>query len=495
MKKFLSFLLVCGLCFGMIACGSATPAAENATTGTSEQVPAQAQFMAGFGQGDISCTTPVPIAGGANSSERISTGYQSYLYVHTVAVTDAQGNTALLVSADAIYIKEDMAESVRDWVKKTYGIPQEYVVISGIHQHSVPDAYNSTVPAGAAYHKVLLDGIKDSITNAMEDRAPAEMQINSVNTEAMNFVRNYVCNDGSFMGDNYGSAASGIKDHESVADNQMRLLKFVRENAEDIILVNFQVHPHLGCTGNNRLDVHADWPGIMREQVAKELSCKVIYFSGASGNLNSNSRISSENVSKDYKEHGARAAQYVLGAEGSYTSVGTGSVRAKELTITCESDHSMDWLLDKAKIVHEARMISTERGNEVMKDYPEIHSVFHATAIVNKAKEGPTRDVIISAVAIGDVVFTAHPYEMFDTNGVELRNGTIGNANYDAASQQENPYAMTFIATLSNGWLGYIPSQLGYTNGGYSTDITKYAPGTGEKLVTEYLTLINSLYE
>ena len=62
-------------------------------------------------------------------------------------------------------------------------------------------------------------------------------------------------------------------------------------------------------------------------------------------------------------------------------------------------------------------------------------------------------------------------------------------------ADQVNPYAMTFIATLSNSWLGYIPSQLGYTNGGYSTDITKYAPGTGEKLVTEYLTLINSLHE
>lgn len=492
MKKVLSLLLAGALCCGMAACGGEVPKVDNTTAATTAPV---AQFMAGFGQGDISCTTPVPIAGGANSSERISTGYQSYLYVHTVAVTDAQGNTALLVSADAIYIKEDMAESVRDWVKKTYGIPQEYVVISGIHQHSVPDAYNTSVPAGAAYHKVLLDGIKDSISNAMEDRAPAEMQINSVNTEAMNFVRNYLCNDGTYMGDNYGSAASGIKAHESEADNQMRLLKFVREGAEDIILVNFQVHPHLGCTGDNRLDVHADWPGVMREQVAKELSCKVIYFSGAGGNMNSISRIASENVSKDYKEHGARAAQYVLDAEGSYTSIGTGSVRAKELTITCESDHSMDHLVDKAKPVHEARSVSTDYANEVMKNYPEIHSVFHATAIVNKAKEGPTRDVVISAVAIGDVVFTAHPYEMFDTNGVELRNGTVGNANYDAASQQENPYAMTFIATLSNGWLGYIPSQLGYTNGGYSTDITKYAPGTGEKLVTEYLTLINSLHE
>lgn len=489
MKRVFCLLLSVLLGAGMAACGSSA-APENGMTTLPTQPADEVQFLAGFGSGDISCTTPTPIAGGANSLERISTGYQSYLYAMTVAVTDAEGNTALLMSVDAVYVKEKTADEVRDWASKTYDIPRENIVISAIHQHSVPDAY-----VNDEYHKVFVKGMKDSIKNAMEDRVLARMQINSVTTEAMNFVRNYLCNDGTYMGDNYGSEASGIKAHESDADPEMRLLKFVRDGAEDIILVNFQVHPHLGCSGENRLDVHADWPGIMREQVGKELSCKVLYFSGASGNMNSNSRITSENVSKDYKHHGARAAEYVIGAEGSYRDIGTGSVRAKELTITCESDHSMDHLLDKAKIVHDARMVSTERGKEVMKDYPEIHSVFHATAIVNKAKEGPTRDVIISAVAIGDVVFTASPYEMFDTNGVELRSGTVGNANYDTAVQQDNPYAMTFVATLSNGWLGYIPSQLGYTNGGYSTDITKYAPGTGEKLVTEYLTLINSLYE
>ena len=61
----------------------------------------------------------------------------------------------------------------------------------------------------------------------------------------------------------------------------------------------------------------------------------------------------------------------------------------------------------------------------------------------------------------------------------ELRAGTVGNANYDTAQQQENPYAMTFIATLSNGWLGYIPSQLGYTNGGY-TRVTRTGARRGD---------------
>jgi hypothetical protein len=114
--------------------------------------------------------------------------------------------------------------------------------------------------------------------------------------------------------------------------------------------------------------------------------------------------------------------------------------------------------------------------------------------VVNKAKAGATKDLTISAVTFGDVAFTCHPYEMFDTNGMELRSGTLGNGNYDAEDQLENPFAMTFIATKANASMGYIPSRLGYTNGGYSTDIARYAPGTGEQLVGDYLRLLNELH-
>jgi len=133
-------------------------------------------------------------------------------------------------------------------------------------------------------------------------------------------------------------------------------------------------------------------------------------------------------------------------------------------------------------------------ANEKKKEYPEFFSIYHAKLVVQKAALGETTPLYIGAITVGDIAFTSHPYEMFDTNGMELRAGTVGNENYPEAEQLENPYAMTVVCTLSNGHLGYIPSQLGYTNGGYSTDITKVAPGTGEELVTDYLEILNELY-
>ena len=61
--------------------------------------------------------------------------------------------------------------------------------------------------------------------------------------------------------------------------------------------------------------------------------------------------------------------------------------------------------------------------------------------------------------------------------------------------KENSPFAMTFVVSNGNGDVGYIPSLLGYTNGGYSTDITKFAPGTGEQIVGDMLHILNELHD
>lgn len=489
MKKILSLILAALMLLCLCACASGS---GGSTAGT--EVQADAVFQAGFGKADISPRDDgVPMNGFSLSTERLSTGLQSYLFSLAVAVRDSEGNTAVMVSLDHTSLSVLMANEVRDWAEKELGIPRENIILSAIHQHSCPDPSVSGFETSSRYKERMLQGMKDSIAAAVEDLAPAEMYINKVTTEAMSFVRQYWTKAGTIAGSNYGDFSSGIDRHESDADTEMRLLKFVRQDKEDIVVVNFQTHPHMGTSGSST-QVHSDWPGVMRDIVTEKLGVNCLYFSGAGGNLNSTSRIEEENISVDYKDHGKRAAQYVVGAEDSYTKVNTGKVVSKEITVAYEADHSMDHLYEQAKVVADARSRSTDEATALLKNYPELHTIFHATAIVDKYKADKTRELTISAVAFGDVAFTSHPYEMFDTNGMELRNGTVGNENYAAEDQLENPYAMTFIATMANASMGYIPSQLGYTNGGYSTDITKFAPGTGEQVVGDMLQILNELH-
>lgn len=485
MKKHIALLLVLVLTLSLCACGGKETAA----------------FQAGFGKADISPQElGVPMSGGASSSERLSTGFASYLYAIAVALKDMEGNTAILVSLDHCSIDTGIANDLRSWAEETYQIPKENIIISSIHQHNTVDATNKKIDAGSRYKEYMIQGIKDSISQAVEDLSPTEVYINKVTTEAMNFVRHYWANDGSLVTSHTGNKSSGLKGYESESDKEMRLVKFVRaaEDKDDIVLVNFQAHPHLGL-GNGTTNyylTHSDWPGIMRDLVTEELGVNCIYFSGAGGNLDSSSKIVKDNVSRDYRHHGERAAEYVVGAEDGYTQVNVGTIKAKEVVITYDTDHSMDGLLEQAQIINDLRYnVSSTAADNALSDYPEIHSIFHATAIVSKAAAGTTRDMPISAISFGDIAITCHPYEMFDTNGMELRSGTVGNENYAVEDQLENPYAMTLIASVGNGANGYIPSKMGYTNGGYSTDITRFAPGTGEQVVGDMLAILNELHE
>ena len=449
------------------------------------------KIQVGFGAGDITPDWPIGLQGLGNEATRISTKIATRIYIYCVAITDDQGETALIMSIDAG--GGGFEALIRPAIFEKFGIPRDHIILSALHQHSTPYG-------GEKYEALLVSAALEAVRQALEDRAPAAMYLNTVQTQALSFVRHYIANDpaGSIVGDNYNDAIGrefGYKCHESESDKEMRLIKFVRENGKKpVIMVNFQAHPHLGAFGPNITTLHADWPGIMRDAVAEKLNAHCIYFSGASGNLNSGSRIKEENISRDWIHHGQRAADYVVSAEGSYRQTPLGSLKFKEATIPYDANHSQDYLLEEATYIHNLRMQDFDRAKAEVKNYPALHSIYHATSIVNKAARGATRELTIGAITLGEVAFTYHPYEMFDTNGMELRTGTVGNPNYEPQAQLKNPYAMTFLCTLGNGHLGYVPSRLGYTNGGYSTDIAYLAPGSGERLVGDYLAILRQLH-
>lgn len=445
----------------------------------------QNEPLVGYGKASICPDWPIGLLGFGTQKTRVSIGSKTDIFAIALAITDTAGDTALIVSLDSAGGDDEYI--LRPMIENKFGIPQDHVIVSAIHQHSTPD----WTPQ---YQKLLLQQVEKAVAAALADRAPAQMRMGKTQTTALTFVRNYICNDGSCWGPNYGSKKSGIKCHESQADEEMRLLQFQREGKMPVLLVNFQAHPLKGA-GSQDPYIHGDWPAVMRQELTQQLGTHVIYLSGASGNLNSTSAIPEENISTDWIHHGRRAAETVAAALEHLKPAKLGKIRAKEITKEYETDHSMDHLVPIAQPVYDLYVSDFAAAKQLAATIPQLHSVYHAKCIVSKSQTPRMMERTLSAVSIGDVVFTAHPYEMFDANGVELRNGTLGNENYEPQEQRENPFPMTVVCTLANGHIGYVPSRLGYINGGYSTDITRFAPGGGERLVADYLRLLSDLWQ
>ena len=111
----------------------------------------------------------------------------------------------------------------------------------------------------------------------------------------------------------------------------------------------------------------------------------------------------------------------------------------------------------------------------------KLNSPYHAGAIRNRANMGVSNTFPIWAYSFGDVGFVAAPYEMFDTNGVYIK--------------ENSPFAYTFISTIANKTNGYFPSDYGFSYGCYEVDTTNYVRGSAERLADEYIRMLTEQFD
>ena len=86
----------------------------------------------------------------------------------------------------------------------------------------------------------------------------------------------------------------------------------------------------------------------------------------------------------------------------------------------------------------------------------------------------------VNAVSIGDeIAFVTFPGELFDALGVRM--------------EENSPYKTTMLLGYSHHHVSYLPSMVAYKYTSYETDITRFAPGEGEKLADVYVQMLNQL--
>ena len=174
-------------------------------------------------------------------------------------------------------------------------------------------------------------------------------------------------------------------------------------------------------------------------------------------------------------------AAYAIGCEGSYRKVKTGNVQVMYERYVANINHTQDHLVPIAKEIYEEWQATGDTAASVKRCVENgMNSPYHAGAIIRKSKLPLTGEFDIYALSVGDVAFVAAPYEMFDTSGSYIK--------------EHSPFEMTIVMTYANGGNGYFPSLLGWKNGGYSVDTTRFEKGTAEKVAEKYVKMLEGLY-
>ncbi len=476
----LTCLSSCGSSLTSEPTGESKTEAEATKTEDAKEKRDPTGFAAGFARVEINPTAAVGMAGFGNTEFRRSTVIEDDLTVSCTAVSDGE-NTALLFSVDVIGLSVQNCNQIYKQLENALGIKSEFIVINATHCHSAPDVASTSDDSIANYLRIFYPAFTKAAKDAVADLDKCEMKIGSGTTTNLNYVRRCFKEDGSFIADcviNLSKAP--VVRHETDADNEMQLLMFDRENGKDILLMNWQCHV-TAAGGLKKTKISPDFVGALRDKVEKEAGVHFAYHQGAAANIEPNSYIESEPDHRDYKEHGGLIAEVALEAMKNMEAVPSGKLRAVKKTVSLahELDVSGYDLTEAQQIVDLKNADEFERAKTLCIEYG-YNSPYHAGAVVSRSRRTETSSTMdISALAIGEIGFAVAPYEMFDTNGMQIKEGS--------------PYAMTFICAYSCGRYGYIPSAIAWEAGGYEVDTCKYVKGTGELLADEFAGLLNQI--
>lgn len=430
----------------------------------------------GYGRANITPDYPVGMAGSAAS--RISEGAMDPLYITFIAFRQEE-TTLLVATMDLVGSYEEYAEPVRSHISRVTGISSEYIILNSTHTHSSVSARSATSVGSLRFREDLMGWAEKASKEALEDLSPVEVWCGSTQTEGMTWVRHYKMADGTYAGANYGSFKSGIVGHASVADQEMQVIRFKREGKKDVVLMNFPAHATIN---QNSTLLSADFPGPARDFVAEKTNSLVAYFIAGGGDQVPVSRVVEERFSTDYRVYGEEIGRIAVECLDQMTKADQGALRFLNRTFVGKSNKADLDRADEALAVKaiwdqvggrgtpEGRAAAKERG---------FSSVYEVTAILNRMRFAETRSMVLKTLSIGDLSFIFAPYEMFGSNALQIK--------------KNSPYPMTFIVSCSQNHDGYLPSELGWRLRCYEAQITRYAPGTAEKLVDEYVDMLTQM--
>ncbi|MBR4864578.1 MAG: hypothetical protein IKU07_08375 [Oscillospiraceae bacterium] len=423
----------------------------------------------GFGRRDITPEWSVPLAGYGNTDKRMSQNVLDPLTTSCVAFTDAEDNILLLISSDLIKSSINLTKELQKEIRITYGIPESHVMVCNTHTHCGPDLLNAENEAIIHYRPFFVHQAVVAVAEALMDRKPAEMFVGRKNLDGLNWCRHYIRNDEdtAFIG------------HIRAPDPQVQLVKIKRENAKDIILMNWQAHP---CyyDGSGKYDISADYIHAVRNLMEEKTEAALVFFQGAAGDLTARSKVKDLRLAGDTYDYAKKMVPELLSILDDMKPITDGLIAAAEKTVQLTVDHSDDALLDDAKkVIDHFRVHYDGQAAKALGAPLGIHSYYHACAISRRAALGVYQDMTIYAASVGELGFAFAPYEMFSSNGAFVK------AN--------SPFEATFMVGYSNGGYTYIADDQAFDYGCYEVDSRNFVRGTAEQLADSFVSLLEEL--
>lgn len=437
-----------------------------------------ADFQAGAASVDITPPAGVPMAG--YYFVRYNEGTHDPLHAKAL-VFEKDGRKAALVALDLIGVPAEVAERARVFVEGLTSVPGANLMVSATHSHTGPEMGSRlrNVDAAAlaklqAWRLALPAKIAEAVKAAEANLQPVRVQVAVGHEDSVSFIRRFRMVDGSVAW-NPGKMNPKVQTPIGSIDPAVRSL-FLSTMAGAPVAAYVNFANHLDTVGGLRFSADYAYAlsGVIDAAKAANPKHVTLFTLGCGGNINHiDVRL------PDPQKGPGEAARIgaILGAAALKSQPGAavlgslGSIRTQREIIPLPLAEY------KPEEVAEAREILANYGAPNAKPFYDQVRAFKILEL--DARKGKPIDAEVQVITLGDqVAFVGLPGEIFVDLG--------------RAIQARSRYPFTFVVSLANGSIGYVPDRKAYPEGAYEVISTRVREGGGELLVDGALRLLGT---
>ncbi len=490
--------------------------------------------MIKFGWSETDITPKQKIALEGQFYERATDEVETPITVTALAI-EANGEQAIFCSCDIVVITEELVESVRERIKNA-DINKSDIIISSIHTHnsytyrrksplkkSPSGAFHMLgafipkdceyIPAVESTDVMTPDDAFEFLADAIAKTADAAWENRAVGGYAAGFGRaavgmnRRVCySDGTakMWGD---VDTATFTELEGGNDSGIEMLFIYDENGKMTGIVANTACP--AQVMEQRSVISSDFWGkvkiLLREKYGNDIM--LLPICAAAGDqcprdlvrwVEPETPIKDPNVIRNEPKF-RRADPSMFDVNGTwkigrriFNEIEMALEEIDEIKVDAEFKHSSKKLslplrrvTDTEKAIAENSIHEFFKGRKTL-NYMDSAELYVHTGTLQRYEVQEycsTIEIEIHAVRLGDIVFVTDPFELFLDYGNQIR--------------ARSAAAQTFIAQLTNGGLGYLPTEKAELAGHYSAYVSSGYVGHegGAHLVSATLDMINDLYE
>ncbi len=389
------------------------------------------------GLAEVTITPPVGVwLQGYGARDRASEGVRDPLMLHC-AVFEDSGNYAAIVRADLIAFSAESVERIRQGIEEKTPVKGDCVMLAATHTHSGPvigAIKGMSNNADEKYPRSIELAAVEAVVSALGEMEPVEIGVAAGSVADLAYVRE--------------GPAEG--------DPSLTVMKVARAGTGEPLCLLVDYACHSVVLGGDNYHISADYPGVVRGFVEKELGAKLLFLQGACGDIDP---VRGTSPADERLEHmgtaiGAEAIRIAEGAKASPAGKIASFVATAKLPAVQLKRDELQKMIDEAKAFNESLPDGQDTfydRNDTFKRNESRVTLKWATEMLRALDAGEFPEHVECAVQvmrIGEAVLVGVAGEVFSEIGLAVKE--VFGAD------------RTFFVGYANGCIGYIPSLRSY---------------------------------